>query len=302
MHRLSISHLESVQAIKNCDGNLTQAAGMLNVSPSALSHRLKELESRLKCAIFDKKGKKIVLTKAGEILYARSEKILDQLDTAQIDLTRISRGVKKIIRITSNSYHCFHWFSDFLVEFNRKYPDVDVEISAKCAENPILAAKEDKVDLAILPTQRKHSALRSYTIYTDELVAIVSKDNPLASKQYLKPEDFNNTAIVTNTSVAEEGREYDLFFRNNNIKMKRLISVGFTDVVADVVRKNMGIAVMMRNAAMRYAEDPGLKFIQITSEGIFADWRCFTRIASSDSEEISMIVDWLKANFGRDQA
>ncbi len=74
MTLLNFHHLRYFHAVAQA-GNLTRAAAALHVSPSAMSVQLAQLESQLGHALFERRGKRLILTEAGRIALDRAETI-----------------------------------------------------------------------------------------------------------------------------------------------------------------------------------------------------------------------------------
>ncbi len=74
MAHLNFHHLRYFHAVART-GNLTKAAGLLNISPSALSIQVQQLEAQLGHVLFDRRGKRLLLTEAGRIALDRAEAI-----------------------------------------------------------------------------------------------------------------------------------------------------------------------------------------------------------------------------------
>ena len=81
MRTLDLTTLRSFVAVADC-GGVTRAAGVLHLTQSAVSMQLKRLEESLDISLFDRSGRGIALTAAGEQLLAYARKMLDLNDEA----------------------------------------------------------------------------------------------------------------------------------------------------------------------------------------------------------------------------
>src|ERR1051325_1253341 len=78
-------------------GSFTLAAKELHLSQSAVSHSMKALETDVGCRLFDRLGKKVLLTQAGEALLQHTEKILQEMATARAVLEEFGKwGVGRL--------------------------------------------------------------------------------------------------------------------------------------------------------------------------------------------------------------
>ena len=89
MSFIEIKHLKLVKAISET-GNMTKAAQTLFLTQPALSHQLVDLEGKLETPLFHRTKKKMILTRAGEMLLKSAENVL-------LEITRAEREIGKIV-------------------------------------------------------------------------------------------------------------------------------------------------------------------------------------------------------------
>src|SRR4029078_2027540 len=88
---LEIRHLQLIAAVASV-GSLTRAGDQLHLTQSALSHQLRDIESRLGAALLLRLGKRLVLTPAGERLLTSATDVLERLRQAEHDIREMGRG------------------------------------------------------------------------------------------------------------------------------------------------------------------------------------------------------------------
>src|SRR5690348_10181522 len=111
---LEVRHLQLVAAVADV-GSLTRAGDRLHLTQSALSHQLRDVESRLGAALFLRVGKRLVLTPAGERLLAAARDILDRLEHAERDIRQMGKDRAAVLRLTTECYTCYHWLPPLLL-------------------------------------------------------------------------------------------------------------------------------------------------------------------------------------------
>ncbi len=72
-------------------GSFTLAAHELFITQSAVSHAIKSLESELECRLFDRLGRSVKLTPAGQQLHNHAQRILAEMKTARADLAELAK-------------------------------------------------------------------------------------------------------------------------------------------------------------------------------------------------------------------
>ncbi|WOH36169.1 LysR family transcriptional regulator [Thalassotalea fonticola] len=277
MHKLSISHLQTVVSISESDGNITNAAHKLNLSQSALSHRLNEAEARLGLLLFERRNKKLTLSKAGKVLVTSAQSILKQLQNTELDIERMMDGIDQVLRISTSSFNCYHWFPKVLKSFNKSHPEVDIEIVADASLDPLKALKDGTIDLAITHLKPNNINFNVVELFEDEMVAIIPANHSLKDKSFLINEDFENHAFITNATTPQEGREYDLFFKHSSVQPKKILCAGHTEVIVDLVKEELGISILTRWVMKRFKLQRKIIEKQLTEKGIFIQWYAVIR-------------------------
>ena len=124
---LEIRHLRLVREV-SLAGSLTRAGAVLHLTQSALSHQLRDIESRLDTPLFLRVGKRMILTPAGERLLRSAEDVLATIEQTEEAIRRLAGAGRGLLRLTTECYTCYHWLPARLREFHERFPRVEVEI------------------------------------------------------------------------------------------------------------------------------------------------------------------------------
>ena len=116
-------HLRIVKAIQT-HGTMTEAAKSLFLTQSALSHAMKKLEHEFDVPLWQKEGRRLILTQAGESLLGLAQRILPQFEHTESQLRRFAQGKQGILRIGMECYPCFEWLLKIVAPFLKAFPDV----------------------------------------------------------------------------------------------------------------------------------------------------------------------------------
>ncbi|MEO8033248.1 MAG: LysR family transcriptional regulator, partial [Acidobacteriota bacterium] len=127
MHLLEIRHLLLVAAVAD-EGSLTRAGERLNLTQSALSHQLLDIEERLRTALFHRVSRKMVLTEAGQRVLTSARRILDDLARTEEDLRLYAADRRGVIRLTTECYTCYHWLPALMKQFEKTHPGIEIRI------------------------------------------------------------------------------------------------------------------------------------------------------------------------------
>ena len=121
---MEIKQLEYFRAIVD-EGNVSAAARALHMTQPPLSYQMKMLEEELQVQLFIRGTKRITLTEAGKVLYARATSLLTMTDITKREVIKASQSATLHIGLTPSSVSIM---SDYLVRFASKYPDIHFDI------------------------------------------------------------------------------------------------------------------------------------------------------------------------------
>jgi len=269
--RLSLDQLLTLTVLAEED-SLTRAAERLHLTQPTLSYRLQEAERRLDVALFQRVGRRLRPTPAGERLLHSARTILAELETAEQEVERFGRGVATVVRIGSRGQGSFRWLPGFLRDFEDRHASIAVEVVAMSANSPFAALLDGAVDVEIATGEARHRGVERLDLFTDELVALLSRDHPLATRDFITAADLAQETYVTTNTIPDPGHESDQVFRPARVMPRRLISVGLTEAVVEMVRANFGVSMLSRWAIGEYRDISGLVILPVNSAGTRIRW------------------------------
>jgi LysR family glycine cleavage system transcriptional activator len=123
---------------------LRQAADELFITPSAVSHQLKKLEAELGLALFQREGRTLALTEAGEMLFESIQEPLIRVETAAAQVR--ARYARASLRVSVQPFFASELLMPALSEFQALHPEIDLVLDASDESKRNLPAN---VDVAI---------------------------------------------------------------------------------------------------------------------------------------------------------
>jgi len=178
---LEIRHLRLVSAIA-LEGSVTKAASCLHFSQSAASHQLVELEKNLGVRLFDRIGKRMVLTAAGTRLLESAGRVLAELAVVERDLVAYRSAGRSSLRVTTSCYTSYRWLPAALAQFAETHPRVDVTIVLEATRRTTEALLADEVDFAITTDPPRDEAFSCEPVVTSEVVVMGRPDHVVMTR------------------------------------------------------------------------------------------------------------------------
>src|SRR5262245_25565635 len=155
--RIELRHLRYFLAVAE-EQHFTRAAGKLHVTQPTLSHQIRELEGQLNLSLFDRVGRGVRLTAAGEMLLPHVRRVVHELVEAQTALNELhglKRGALKV-GIVQTVNACV--IPEIVARFSAAHPGINVtctEMAVAEIENDLESGRLD-VGISFLPPTRKN--------------------------------------------------------------------------------------------------------------------------------------------------
>jgi LysR family transcriptional regulator for metE and metH len=275
--QLDLRHLRLIAAMAESGGQ-TRAARKLNLTQSALSHQLRELESRIGAPLFIRASRRMVLTAAGERVLTSARRILHEVETLERDLVSESAsGGAGVVRLATECYTCYHWLPAVVTAFRQEWPRVDVRIIAEATANPVRALLDGALDLAIVAGDVDERRLGCTSLFEDEQVVVVAPGHPLANREYIAPEDLRSEHLILYTTHSSESSVIREVLRPAGVEPRQLTRVQLTEAIVELVKAGLGISVLARWAIAPQLRDRSLVGIRLTRRGFHRRWWAVTR-------------------------
>jgi LysR family transcriptional regulator for metE and metH len=273
---LEVRHLELVRAIAE-EGSVTRAGLRLHLTQSALSHQLRDAEQRLGVRLFDRVGRRLVLSLAGERVLTSARSVLAELDRVEAELSGGSLKPRPLIRLTTQCNTVYHWLPSRLRRFQRSHPDVELEVVAGATNDPIPALTSGQIDLAIVHRHGRDSRLRARPLFRDEMVVVMHPAHRLARAPFVAAADFAPERLI----LYSIPRESNLVFREvlipAGVNPRRLTHIQLTEAIVEMVKAGLGISVLARWSVAPQLERGELVARPLTRGGKYRDWSAVYR-------------------------
>jgi LysR family transcriptional regulator, regulator for metE and metH len=248
--KLETRHLRLVLAVAR-EQSVTRAARNLNLSQSALSHQLLNLERDLDVELFRRVGKKMVPSVAAERLLEHAERILADLDRAERAVRAEHQTGRIPLRLTTSCYTHYAWLASDLARFGAIHPRIDSRIVFQETRHELVALEEDQVDLAITTRPPKNREFVREELFSDRIVAVLAKDHPLANRvqgTQLRWEHLaGETILIYDIPEEDEARIREAVQRGKG-KAKTgplgVWRVQLTEAIVELAKAHQGIGIV----------------------------------------------------------
>jgi LysR family transcriptional regulator for metE and metH len=266
---VEVRHLQLVEAIIE-EGSVTRAAERLNVTQSALSHQLREIEQRLRTPLFLRVNRRLALAPAGERLMSSAKRILGELRCAEEDIARLANDEQGVLRVSTECYTCYNWLPPLLAPFRARFPGVDVEIVPDVTRRTLDALLERKIDLALVHRCDAGPQVRLLPVFDDEVVVITAIDHPLAKRKIVNAADFAGEHLILHSPPEES------FFASQleaaHVRPRKYSQVILTEAITAMVKAGLGVSAVPRWTVAQEIQRKELAAIRFGRKGLVRRW------------------------------
>lgn len=224
--------------------SFNRAADVLNYSQSAVSTQIRLLEQEFGVTLFNRLGKRICLTEAGQILMRYSQKLLDieQETFAKVSGWEEPRGLISIRIPQSLSTYLL---PSVLCKFKAGFPKVGFDI-ATCAYEPLIhELRTGTIDLAfLLADSIPFAELRTEVLGFETLVMISTPEHPLADKPGMSISDLAGQSIL----LPKHDCSYKMIFRRilteEKVEAATYMQMNSIEAIKQCAYKGIGVAML----------------------------------------------------------
>lgn len=244
--------------------SFTQAAKLLFVTQSAVSHSIKKLEISLDTSLLERSGKVLTLTQAGKALYQSCEKIFYEIERAEQNIARYQKETKVRIRVGSTVEFGTSFLIKQIPSFLDKHPDIHLDFYfSQFLEDPLM---RDEIDLAIDCIIHKHKGLEKIFLFQEQYITI-------ASPEFVKENRIRTIDDLEYVNILSNDK--DLAWWNNFITaipdekrhcLKTVVQINHVRGIINAAILGLGVGFVPKYTVIRELKDrilidpfPGIK-------------------------------------------
>ncbi len=243
-----IETIDSRQLLAFCTlvqtGSFTETARMLNLTQSAISHSVKNLEEDLRCQLVTRTGRRIHITDDGQELYQDAQNILNQMQGARIRIQDRANWGRGRLRIGASTTACQHILPNVLREFNECFPDCILNITPADTPELLQKVQRHELDLAIIVDPSNLKDVTVKRLFTDELILVTSPIHPFAQKGSVKMSDIAQERLVLYNKGSHTFSLIENFFRQNKLALQNFIELGSMEAIKELIKINYGVSFL----------------------------------------------------------
>jgi DNA-binding transcriptional LysR family regulator len=228
--------------------SFTQAGLRLRMSQPDVSLHVRNLESEIGLALFERVGKKIYLTQAGQVLQEKANLLFAQLADTEQALAEVKGLLRGSLVIGASTTVGLYLLGAPITEFKRRYQGINVQLKMANTgpiEQMVLGLEVDVGFTIGTPI----AELKSEKFIQDEIVLVLPAEHPLSKKKTIRTKDLAQETFVIREPGSITRRALDELFAKLETRPPILMELDSIQSVKWAVAEGHGISLIPKHAA-----------------------------------------------------
>jgi DNA-binding transcriptional LysR family regulator len=253
-------------------GSMARAAESLHLTPPAISMQIKEIESQVGLPLFDRNGRAVTLSTAGEYFLVHAKRLLAALkdaDHAMARLKRVERGLLTIGMVSTAKYFVPH----LLARFHEDHQGVDVRLRVAGNREQLVALMEaGEVDLSIMGRPPREVATRAESFAAHPLVFIAPPAHPLTRRGDLPVAALEGCAFIAREHGSGTRTALEGFFAEHRFEPRISMEMSSNETIKQAVIAGMGVSFLSLHTVGLELRSGLLKVLDIAGTPLMRTW------------------------------
>lgn len=276
MHRfLQSQHLRLIAEVARTE-SVTRAADRLNVTQSAVSHQLRDLEHKLGTSLFVRSGRRMLPSPAGRLIVDAADDVLKTIERVESKIEQLAREAAGELRVCTHCYTGYSWLPSVVESLRRRYPAFALHVVPEYTLDPITALLDAKLDLAIMNDEPDDARLRHQELFEDEHVAVVPAAHPWATQPFVTPQEIAREPLYLFSRSIDRSFVVRKVLRPAGLEPSNIIHLQLPEGIIEMVRAGLGATVLPRWSIAPALASREIRAVRITRDGVFRKWYAVT--------------------------
>lgn len=255
--------------------SFSKTAQELGYSQSTVTMQIQQLENELGVKLFDRVGRSVCVTPAGEKLVGYATNIRLMTEQAVSDIKE--QEVRGQLRIAVAESIRSAFFPDILRIYHERCPQVNIVLKSGGQEDMFSMLRHNEVDMIYTLDERisKNELVKEMEAPA-EAFFVVSKDHPLAHKKNIDPKELLTYEMIMTEKGMSYRNQLENFLAEDQLELKPFLELGSTALICRLVEEGMGISFLPDYSCKERLEEGSIVKLDIPQWNI-TSWRQLIR-------------------------
>lgn len=238
--------LKQLQTIKNIlnEGSYLKAAEKMGYAPSTITLHIQQLEEELRIKLFEKSGRKMILTKEGEFFWKNAKSLLEHADTFKMVMSNFVTGQIGHIRLGTISTIGRSMLIPKVIDFCKEYSNIKLTFELNSSEIITQKILDNQLDIGIGFAPLTNQNLLFEPICLEPMELLLPIGHQLTKKEKITLNDLSNISLLLTESYCSYRNEIDKHFSSSGIPLKSMIQINDGRTIIQFVQAGIGCSIL----------------------------------------------------------
>ncbi len=247
--------------------SFSRAAEKIYRTQPAISAQVRLLEQECGEKLFDRSGKRVLLTPAGEILRRYAEKLLDLQKEALQTIAELNQTPRGKLYIGANEATCLYVLPKTFAKFKQLYPLVQISIYRNFSHKILQKVQEGAVDLGIVTLPQTANNMEVIPVFRDEVQVVVPKTHALAKSRSVTVAEVAHYPLIL-PKTGHTRVVMDRLLRDHRDHIQISMELASVETIKKFVGAGLGISLISRTYAQAEVAAGLLRLIPLDGQKI----------------------------------
>lgn len=228
-------------------GSFSEAAKLLLLTQSAVSVQIRNLESELQAQLFDRLGRRVQLTAAGEQVRPYAESIQRSVEDAAFAVTGTPEMQRGTLRIGATPSTCAYFLPPVLKKLVTAYPHVKVVLEPAISPAIADSMRAGTIDVGVVTLPCGERRLIVEELFSDPLRLVVHPAHPLATRRSIAVKEIAEYPFILLDPHTVTGAAIATILNAISGDVNVVLECRIFDIVKPLVEAGVGISILPRS-------------------------------------------------------
>lgn len=284
---LEIRHLRYFLEVAQA-GSFSRAADRLGISQPNISQQMRDLESALRVDLFQRRGKRILLTSAGQIFQEHARTILRHVETLLQELSTEPGQMRGVLHVGVVPILNVALMPPLLGMFAAQHPAVGLTVEEISSTEIETAIEEGRMDVGLGFLTRHSPRLRYERLCDDQFALLVPKEHPWANRRVIALKELHQQRLLQLPETFVMRRMSDAICRQHQVRPHMVAEINAIETLLRSLAP-LKAAALMPNIAIR--ESIGLTAVRLKGKNLAIE---IGLLRLKDSDSSSAVQEFTK--------
>ena len=251
--------------------SLTRAAEELHLTPPAISIQIRQLEAHARVELFERVGRRLRLTEAGEEVLAHTRQVLGHIRAAEeaiAGLGSLEQGLLDVGVINAGD-HFFPWL---VAAFRERHPRIRLRISVGNRDELLVRLAEHGLDLAVMshPPSERGFAAEAFAPHPHVIVA--RADHPLARRRAIPLARIAEEPLLTREAGSATRLAMEQAFAEARVVARIEMEIASNETIKQAVAAGLGVGFLSKHCIEQETALGKLVILRIAGFPVMRQW------------------------------